>query len=134
MVTACATDACDGPGCDCAAHFMTPEEELAANAAVVWNECADAVGPEDAEGALTWAEQLGRVVRRCACELSDDEIIAVCTHLGGDFATGEATVPVAAMIEHIKVADPAVYQRELDKSKNPFLQWASALTNPLATN
>ena len=36
--------------------------------------------------------------------------------------------------EPIKVADPAVYQRELDKSKNPFLQWASALTNPLATN
>ena len=36
--------------------------------------------------------------------------------------------------EPIKVADPAVYQRELDKSKNPFLQWASALTNPLETN
>lgn len=74
MVTACATDACDGPGCDCAAHFMTPEEELAANAAVVWNECADAVGPEDAEGALTWAEQLGRVT---ATVLSEETAVQV---------------------------------------------------------
>ena len=36
--------------------------------------------------------------------------------------------------EPIKIADSAVYQREVNKSKNPFMKWAADLTNPLATN
>ena len=34
--------------------------------------------------------------------------------------------------EPIKIADAAAYQREVDKSKNIFMKWASDLTNPLA--